>query len=163
MRRLRILIAESTGFPLEAYNLLRHDADVVLADLDRPQLEAQVREADVLLVRLRHKVDQELLRLAPRLAVVACPVTGVNHIDTGALERRGIQLLCLRGEVEFLRDVRGTAEHTIGLMLALLRRVAASLLRRDGSAGSVSGKLLRAAWDDDCRLHLLHLLSDDSA
>jgi len=126
MRRLRILIAESTGFPLEAYNLLRHDAEVVLADLDRRELEVQVREADVLWVRLRHKVDQELLRLAPRLAVVACPATGVNHIDTGALERRGIQLLCLRGEVEFLRDVRGTAEHTIGLMLALLRRVPAA-------------------------------------
>ncbi len=127
MRRLRILVAESAGFPLEAYNLLRHDAEVVLADLDRRQLEMQVREADVLWVRLRHKVDSELLRLAPRLAAVACPATGVNHIDTGALERRGIQLLCLRGESEFLRDVRATAEHTIGLMLALLRKVPAAV------------------------------------
>lgn len=47
--------------------------------------------------------------------------------------------------------------------LGLLRRVAASLLRQDASAGSVSGKLLRAAWDDEFRLHLLHLLSDESA
>jgi predicted transposase YbfD/YdcC len=44
--------------------------------------------------------------------------------------------------------------------LGLLRRVIASLLRQDRSKGSVSGKLLRAAWDDDFRLHLLNLLSD---
>jgi predicted transposase YbfD/YdcC len=47
--------------------------------------------------------------------------------------------------------------------LGWLRRVAASLLRQDRSKGSVSGKVLRAAWDDDFRLHLLHLLSDESA
>ena len=47
--------------------------------------------------------------------------------------------------------------------LGLLRRVVASLVRQDASKGSVSGKLLRAAWDDEFRLHLLHLLSDESA
>jgi hypothetical protein len=46
--------------------------------------------------------------------------------------------------------------------LGLLRRVAASLLRQEHSKGSVSGKLLRAAWDDDFRLHLLNLLSGKS-
>jgi hypothetical protein len=45
----------------------------------------------------------------------------------------------------------------------LLRRVAAALLRQDASKGSTSGKVLRAGWDDEVRLHLLHLLSDESA
>jgi predicted transposase YbfD/YdcC len=47
--------------------------------------------------------------------------------------------------------------------LGMLRRVVASLLRQDRSPGSVSGKLLRAAWDDEFRLHLLNRLSDESA
>jgi predicted transposase YbfD/YdcC len=47
--------------------------------------------------------------------------------------------------------------------LGMLRRVVASLLRQDRSKGSVSGKLLRAAWDDEYREHLLDLLSGESA
>jgi D-3-phosphoglycerate dehydrogenase len=39
------------------------------------------------------------------------------------LERRGIRLVSLRGEVQFLKDVRATAEHTLGLMLALIRHI----------------------------------------
>ncbi len=123
MRRTKILVAESNGFPLEAYNLLRQEADVVLADLDRRGLESRVHDADVLWVRLRHRVDDALLRAAPRLAIVATPTTGLTHIDTEALDSRGVRLLCLRGESEFLKDVRGTAEHTICLILALLRHL----------------------------------------
>ena len=46
--------------------------------------------------------------------------------------------------------------------LGMLRRVVASLLRQDPSKGSVSGKWLRAGWDDEFRLHLLNLLSGES-
>jgi predicted transposase YbfD/YdcC len=56
-----------------------------------------------------------------------------------------------------LKDRRG-AEN-----LGLLRRMVASLLRQDESKGSVHGKQLRAGWDDDFRLHLLKLLSAESA
>ena len=59
-----------------------------------------------------------------------------------------------RGDDSRLKD-RVAAEN-----LGMLRRVVASLLRQDHSKGSVSGKLLRAAWDDEFRLHLLNLLSD---
>jgi D-3-phosphoglycerate dehydrogenase / 2-oxoglutarate reductase len=123
MRRTKILVAESNGFPLEAYNLLRQEADVVLADLDRRGLESRLHDADVLWVRLRHRVDAALLRTAPRLTIVATPTTGLTHIDTEALENRGVRLLCLRGETEFLKDIRGTAEHTVCLILALLRHL----------------------------------------
>jgi predicted transposase YbfD/YdcC len=44
--------------------------------------------------------------------------------------------------------------------LGLLRRVATSLLRQDKSKGSISGKIRRAAWDDEFRRHLLNLLSE---
>jgi hypothetical protein len=47
--------------------------------------------------------------------------------------------------------------------VGMLRRVAASLLRQDPSKDSVSGKQLRAGWDDAFRLHLLNLLSDEYA
>jgi D-3-phosphoglycerate dehydrogenase / 2-oxoglutarate reductase len=139
----RILIAEREGFPAQALARLARVAVVALEDLDRPALEEAVAEADVLWVRLRHRIDRALLARAPRLKILVTPTTGLNHIDTDELERRGIALVSLRGEVEFLRDVRATAEHTIGLLLALLRQVAAAAAdveaggwRRDRFQGS---------------------------
>ena len=66
-------------------------------------------------------------------------------------------------DVIFREDDSRLKDRTAAENLGMLRRVVASLLRLDPSKGSVSGKLLRAAWDDKFRLHLLHLLSDESA
>jgi D-3-phosphoglycerate dehydrogenase len=64
---------------------------------------------------------------APHLTTIVTPTTGLNHIDLEEADRRGIRILSLRGEAEFLRDVRATAEHTLALMLALLRHVPTAL------------------------------------
>jgi predicted transposase YbfD/YdcC len=66
-------------------------------------------------------------------------------------------------DVIFREDDSQLKDRTAAENLGMLRRVAASLLRQDQSKGSVSGKVLRAAWDDEFRLHLLHLLSGESA
>ena len=63
-------------------------------------------------------------------------------------------------DVIFREDDSHLKDRTAGENLGMLRRVVASLARQDHSKGSVSGKLLRAAWNDDFRLHLLNLLSD---
>ena len=65
-------------------------------------------------------------------------------------------------DVIFREDASRLKDCTAAENLGMLRRVVASLLRQDESKGSVSGKLLRAAWDDEFRLHLLNLLSDES-
>jgi predicted transposase YbfD/YdcC len=66
-------------------------------------------------------------------------------------------------DVIFREDDSRLKDRTAAENLGMLRRVAASLFRQDHSKGSVSGKMLRAAWDDDFRLHLLNLLSGESA
>ena len=65
-------------------------------------------------------------------------------------------------DVIFREDDCRLKDRTAATNLGMLRRVAVSLLRQDPSKGSVSGKLLRAAWDDEFRLHLLDLLSGKS-
>lgn len=63
-------------------------------------------------------------------------------------------------DVIFREDDSHLKDRIAGENLGMLRRVVASLVRQDKSKGSVSGKLLRAAWNDEFRLHLLNLLSD---
>jgi len=66
-------------------------------------------------------------------------------------------------DVVFREDACRVKDRQAAENLGMLRRVVASLLRQENSNGSVSGKLLRAGWDDDFRLQLLNLLSDESA
>jgi D-3-phosphoglycerate dehydrogenase len=121
----RILVSESSGFSAAAAERLRAGHELELADLDRAGLLAAVADADVLWVRLRHRIDEEVFAAAERLRFVVSPTTGLDHIDLDAPSRHA-QVLSLQGETEFLRDVRATAEHTLALMLALLRRLPAA-------------------------------------
>jgi len=57
----------------------------------------------------------------PNLKVLGCNMTSVEHLPLEECEKRGIKVISLKGETEFLRDITSTAEHTIGLMIALLR------------------------------------------
>jgi D-3-phosphoglycerate dehydrogenase len=125
--RPTVLIAESQGFSEAALATLRSAAEVTLADLDRPGLLRAASQADVLWVRLRHRVDREVFESAERLRVLVTATTGLNHVDLAEAARRRVQVLSLCGEAEFLRDVRATAEHTVGLLLALLRQTPAAV------------------------------------
>jgi phosphoglycerate dehydrogenase-like enzyme len=68
-------------------------------------------------------VDDAVMSAAPKLRWIATPTTGLNHVDLAAAERRGIEVISLRGRVDFLKNVRATAEMTVLLMLALLRHL----------------------------------------
>src|SRR6185295_17876891 len=57
------------------------------------------------------------------LKVIVTAATGVDHIDTDYATARGIEVLSLRGESEFLESVSASAEHTWALLLALVRRI----------------------------------------
>lgn len=97
------------------------------------------------LLVMDEKVDAEVLDMYNNLKVIGCPMTGLDHIDLKECERRGIKVLSLQGERGFLDEVTSTAEHTLGLIIALFRnyRIAlnAPYLHRDLYMGhKLSGK-----------------------
>jgi D-3-phosphoglycerate dehydrogenase / 2-oxoglutarate reductase len=121
-----ILVAESSSFSSEAVRFLEDTGNVVLADLDRRSLLSSVTDVDILWVRLRNRIDLQIFQAARRLRVIATPTTGLNHIDVAEAERRNIHIISLRGEAEFLQNIFATAEHTIALILGLLRHLPAA-------------------------------------
>ncbi len=123
MSRTRILIAEGQRFSTEATLRLRSVAEVRLEDLDRARLLACVGWAQVLWVRLRHRIGAEVMDRAPHLSMIVSATTGLDHIDLEEAHQRQVRILSLRGETDFLRTVRATAEHTLALTLALLRKL----------------------------------------
>ena len=133
MTQARILVTESAGFAHAASDILRGLGELTLADLDRTDLVAAVHDATELWVRLRHRIDAEVIAAAPSLQAIVTATTGLNHIDLEQTAARGIRVISLRGESAFLDQVVATAEHTLALSLALLRHLpAASTHVRDG-------------------------------
>ncbi len=95
---------------------------------DGGDIHAFLRPLQVLFVRLAHQIDAALLAKAPALRYLCSPTTGHTHLDERALAVRGIKVVSLRGEQVFLETIRATPEHTLGLVLALLRQYRGAFL-----------------------------------
>jgi glyoxylate reductase len=96
--------------------------------LGRAELLARVAGCDGLMTMPTDRVDDELLDAAgPQLRIVANYAVGYDNIDVEAVTRRGVLATNTPGVL-----TEATAELTIALMLALLRRLAEGdrLLRR---------------------------------
>jgi glyoxylate reductase len=94
----------------------------------RDELLARVAGKDGLMLMLSDRVDDELLDAAgPQLRIVADYSVGIDNVDVEACRRRGV---VVSNTPDVLTET--TAELTIAILLALLRRVAEGdrLIRR---------------------------------
>lgn len=76
---------------------------------------------DVFWFRLNHKITAKILENT-RCKFILCAATGLDHIDIESCKEKGIKVISLKDESEFLKEVRATAEHTLGLLLSLIRK-----------------------------------------
>jgi D-3-phosphoglycerate dehydrogenase len=131
MKPIRIFIAEPGEYSEEALAIYRRLGNVVLGDAVHPKLPL-LRGVDVLVLRLRYQIDQEWLHQSRGLRVIATPTTGLDHIDLQAAQSMGIKVISLKGEVDFLRTIQATSEHTWALLMSLLRHIPAAVSSVNG-------------------------------
>ena len=122
MSRLSLYLAETDDFSPDVLQYLRINFDVSLGP-KRVPLKTILNSFDVFWFRLNHKIDSNVLDNASRCRYIVCPATGLDHIDEELCSNLGVQIISLRGEVEFLKEIRATAEHTLGLAMALIRNI----------------------------------------
>ena len=123
MKTWTILNAEPENYSQQALAILQQAGVVQMATPNRAELLVALAEVEALIVRLAFQVDEEMFAAAPKLRAVVSATTGLDHIDLVAAERHWVQVLSLRGEVDFLRSIPATAELTWGLLLALTRKI----------------------------------------
>jgi D-3-phosphoglycerate dehydrogenase / 2-oxoglutarate reductase len=138
MATLKILNAEPENYSAEAAAVLARLGSLANGPFDRAGLLAALPDVDVLIVRLAHRIDREALDRATRLKAIVSATTGLDHIDVEYARTKGVAVLSLRGEVEFLRSIPATAEHTWALLLALVRNLPAA-----------TRSVLDGAWERD--------------
>ena len=137
---LRVLIAEPLAPEGVAALESRHAVDV-RTGLSPDQLRGIVGNYDALIVRSGVDVDAALIAAGTRLQVIGRAGVGVDNVDLDAATRAGITVVNAP-----TGNTIAAAEHTIALLLALARRVAAadaSLRRGEWSRSKLQGVQLR--------------------
>lgn len=80
-----------------------------------------ISDKEVLYIRLKYLLDENFFARAKNLKFLCTPTTGLNHIDLTSASRNSVRVISLKGESQFLKNIRATPEHTLGLILSLLR------------------------------------------
>jgi D-3-phosphoglycerate dehydrogenase len=63
----------------------------------------------------------------PKLEVIGCNCTGLDHLPWDEIKKRNIKVISLKDYPKFTKTITSTAEHTIGLIIALLRNYKTAL------------------------------------
>lgn len=116
---MKILITETVSE--RALEILQADRSWQVAYLPASpsaSLAEEIGEADALVVRSATKVTAALLAAAKRLRVIGRAGTGVDNVDLEAATKLGIVVMNTPGG-----NAVSVAEHALGLILALARRI----------------------------------------
>jgi D-3-phosphoglycerate dehydrogenase len=118
---------EPDHYSPKARSILRTLGEVHEKTLTREELLDTIGEFDVLITRFGVPVDKEVICAGGRLKAIVTATTGVDHIDVAAASEHGVEVLCLRGETEFLKNIHASAEHTWAILMALIRKIPAAV------------------------------------
>lgn len=69
-----------------------------------------------------YPIDEELLRDADKLKVIATPSTGTTHIDLDYCARRNIEVISLKGS-PVVGSITASSEFSFALLLAMVRKL----------------------------------------
>ena len=115
---MNILVASPEYFPEDILSELKDMGHIDTRKLSREDLLNQIENYDAVLTRVDVKFDREVLEKAKKLRVIGSGTTGVDHIDVGYANSKGIKVINLSGA-----HTVPTAEYTFAMIVALARRL----------------------------------------
>ncbi len=121
--RYKILNMADISICPHVFDVLNDIADTVTLNPDLKTLQGNIRDYDVYFASLKLVLGKSILDRAEKLKLIATPSTGTDHIDVEYAKSKGIEIISLKDDTEFLDGVTATAELAWGLLLAAIRRI----------------------------------------
>jgi D-3-phosphoglycerate dehydrogenase len=119
---MKILVTEPRIYNEEFLDVLNQHEIYVENILEKSILDMD-GNVDVLLIALDTKLNEKELSHFPNLKYIVTPSTGTDHIDENYCTKKGVKIISLKGETDFLKNITATAEHAFGLILSLTRNI----------------------------------------
>src|SRR5437660_2519399 len=113
---MKVIVADKISD--RGVQLLKEQPDWNVVTTTKDSLNAEIVDADALIVRSATKVTAELLDRAKKLRAVGRAGVGVDNIDLDEATKRGVLVMSTPGG-----NAISVAEHTFALLLALARQV----------------------------------------
>jgi phosphoglycerate dehydrogenase-like enzyme len=106
-------------------NLRTLDQHFEVIKLPNPSFDTReiLARAEVVFAPLGYYFGSEKINLCPKLKVITSNTTGVPHIDVDYAAGQGIKVVSLQDQADFLNRITPTAELTLGLLIAVTRRI----------------------------------------
>jgi len=120
---MNILVAEPESYSKRCINFLSRIGKVAAKKMKRDELLSSIKDYDILIIRVETRIDKELIDQTKKLKIIGIATTGLDHIDVNYAQQKGIKIISLKGEREFLENVNASVEHTFALMLSLIRKI----------------------------------------
>jgi len=121
---MKILHLEHTEYHQDSLKSLTDKFDVFFPDFTNREdllLILQNDQFDFIFTKIGMLLDKEMLCTQKKLKAIVTPTTGINHIDNDYCLSKGIKIISLHGEKDFLSTVSSTAEHAWCLAMNLAR------------------------------------------
>lgn len=117
MRKIRVLVIDAFDIALLKNEYL-HEIDLIYQPEIAPQeVRTFLNDVDILVLKSKISIGSEIVALAPQLKYIIRGGAGLDHIRKEDLNQHGIQVIATPGG-----NRHAVGEHTIGLLLALLRK-----------------------------------------
>lgn len=120
---MKLLNLEPEYFSKDAQSLLKKHFQYVERKYTRFQLIDEIHNFNIIICRLSINFDKSLLRKAINLKCIATTTTGLNHIDLEYCKKNNIEIISLKNEKKFLKNVYSSSEHTWALLMAIYKRI----------------------------------------
>lgn len=119
----KALYFEILNYKKENLDLLYDNFEVVRLNNPSQITPDILKDISVIFAPLGYFFGEDIFSLSPDLKVVATNTTGVPHIDVDNAVSRGIKVISLKDEKEFLDTITPTAELTMGLIISITRNM----------------------------------------
>jgi phosphoglycerate dehydrogenase-like enzyme len=122
-KKPKLLYYDMLNFQQANLDLIETVFDLVTVSTPDQDDQVELSGIDACFAPLGYFFNQEKMRKMPKLKVICSNTTSVPHIDERQAKLNNLKVVSLQYEIEFLKTITPTAEHTWGLLLALTRYI----------------------------------------
>ncbi len=123
---MHILNTIGKKYTEEAKQILNTLGHVDYKIITQEELIACISVYDVVFCGLGLHFNKDVLDNARNLRCIVTSTTGTDHIDVAYAKEKGIEVISLKDDIEFLKTITSTAELSFGLLIDLARGISRS-------------------------------------